>query len=206
MRSGHSLIVFILDRSASMTSKGDEPVSGFNQFVQDQLAVPGTADLALVLFNTLIDRVPIKPLADVPALTMERYRPNGMTALYDAVGIQVDEIGRMLAGMDEAQRPEKVIFAILTDGEENSSEFYVGEEGRQRVAEKIRHQQEKYSWEFLFLGANMDAPAVAMSLNIPASNAFTFDDNARGLSAAYATTTSNVARMRTGTGNIHSHS
>lgn len=198
MKDNYARIVFILDRSGSMGSMRQEAIDGYNGFLKDQKQVPGEADIQLVLFNDFRLPHPAQKLAEARELNETLYAPYGMTALYDAVAFTIDEVGGALRETAEKDRPSKVILAILTDGQENSSKVYRGEEGRQRLAEMIKHQQEVYGWEFSFLGANMDAPAMAVSLNIPAMNAANFMPDAIGLAVAYATTTSNVSRMRTG--------
>lgn len=198
MKNNYARIVFILDRSGSMDGMRREAIDGYNGFLRDQKQVPGEADIQLVLFNEVRIPHPAQNLTEARELNENLYTPYGMTALYDAVGFTIEEVGKALKETAEKARPSKVIFAILTDGQENSSKTYRGEEGRQRLAEMIKHQQEVYGWEFSFLGANMDAPAMAVSLNIPVMNAANFMPDARGLETAYATTTSNVSRMRTG--------
>lgn len=190
------LIVFILDRSSSMGSMRQEAIDGYNQFVKDQLEV-ADADIQLVLFNTERTVAPMTKLSETTPLGNATFVPYSMTALYDAIGITIDEVGATLAARPENERPSKVIFAILTDGHENSSQIYPGEEGRQKVAEKIQHQQDVYNWQFTFLGANMDAKAVAVGMNIPADNAFTYVANAVGMTTAHAANSSFVRQLRT---------
>lgn len=198
MKDNYARIVFILDRSGSMDVLRQEAIDGYNKFLVDQRQVPGEADIQLILFNTEIDARPLAGLKDARDLDKESYVPNGATALYDAIGITIKKVGDALAAQPEAERPSKMIFAVFTDGEENSSKVFPGEEGRLRVAAMIDHQQTVYNWEFLFLGANMDAPAMAASLNIPVANAASFMPDAKGLDEAYTFTASNVSRMRTG--------
>lgn len=198
MKANYARIVFILDRSGSMDTMRREAIDGYNGFLRDQKQVPGEADIQLVLFNEYRLDHPAQKLAEARELNETLYVPYGMTALYDAVALTIDKVGKALHETAEEVQPSKVIFAILTDGLENSSKTYRGEEGRQRLAEMIKHQQEVYGWEFSFLGANMDAPAMAASLNIPLRNSANFMPDAKGLHEAYTTTTLNVARMRTG--------
>jgi len=158
-------IAFILDRSGSMQSIAETAVSGFNELLtqQQQEHAQTPVRMSLVLFNTGYE-VPFAslPAPELPRLDMKTYSPDGSTALLDAIGRTIDETGARLAAMPEAERPGKVIIAILTDGEENSSRTFTWAQ----ISDKIRHQREVYKWEFLFLGANQDAIATASKMSI----------------------------------------
>ena len=175
-------IVCIMDRSGSMASLREYAINGFNTFVDQQRRLPGEARLTLVLFNqtyeTPIERQPLKTS---PALSEAVYVPSGKTALLDAIGHTIDDLGTKLAAAPENEKPSKVIISILTDGVENSSKSYT----RTRVAEMIKLQQEQYSWQFLFMGANQDALAVGQALNIPPYHAATFAATSEGTHAAF---------------------
>lgn len=164
-------IAFILDRSGSMQSMVGAAISGFNRLVREQQQVPGQARFTLVLFDDSYE-VPINgvPIGKVVDLDERGLVPRGTTALLDAVGRTVDELGAKLGALPEDQRPGQVIVAILTDGEENASHLYTWQD----VAERIRHQTEKYQWQFLFLGANQDAIATAARMSIRAGNTANF--------------------------------
>lgn len=193
MNSQLTDIVFILDRSGSMHGLRSDAIGGFNAFVEEQQAVPGEGRMTLVLFDHEYTVVyDGRPLADVPQLTTETYVPRGSTALYDAVGRTIATVGERLSNTPEADRPGTVIVAIMTDGLENASREY----SHVRIAEMIKHQTETYSWNFLFLGANMDAPAVAASLNIPQANSSTYVATGAGTRAAYRAVSSTVTSMR----------
>lgn len=171
-------IICIVDRSGSMDAIRSDAIGGFNTFLNDQKQQPGKATLSLVLFNheyeLVYDNIDI---TKVPPLNEDTYRPQGMTALLDAVGRTIDAVGNRLAATPEPERPGKVIVAILTDGLENSSKDYA----RTKVAEMIRHQQQKYSWDFIFLAANQDAVATARDISIHAEDAFSFEATAEGV-------------------------
>ena len=170
-------IAFILDRSGSMGSIAETAVAGFNELLtqQQQEHAQTPVRMSLVLFNTGY-KVPFAsvPAPELPRLDMKTYDPDGGTALLDAIGRTIDETGARLVAMPEAERPGKVIIAILTDGEENSSRTFTWAQ----ISDKIRHQQEVYKWEFLFLGANQDAIATAakMSIDRRSSSNFFQDD------------------------------
>lgn len=187
MRQNLTSVNVIIDSSGSMEHLTNETISGFNTFVADQRNVQGDVVFTLCVFNTRSELVhDAIPLAKVPNLTIETYRPNGYTALLDAVGSTIDRVGRKLAAMPEEERPSKVIFLIITDGEENSSRKYTLEQ----VKSMVTHQREKYSWEFVFLGANIDAIAAGTSLGVTASNSVGYTASSVGTKALY----SNVSR------------
>lgn len=183
-------IAFILDRSGSMESMTRAAIAGYNEFLAAQQATvddhgqPIPATFTLILFDH--EYLPIHHREDIQTarpLTLETYVPRGSTALLDAIGRTIDDLGAELAATPEADRPSKVIIAILTDGQENASQRY----SMADINQRITHQTEKYSWEFLFLGANQDAIATAAHLGIHAHQAATFvaneDDMAAGSDA-----------------------
>ncbi len=178
MNDNLSEIICIIDRSGSMDAIASDAIGGFNAFLSDQKKQPGEAAFTLALFNDgyelVHDNVDIQNVAD---LNENTYRPGGTTALLDAVGRTIDAVGVRLAQTPEAQRPGKVIVAILTDGLENASSDY----SSSRIAEMIKHQQDAYSWEFIFLAANQDALATAGSMNINAKDAVSFDATGKGV-------------------------
>lgn len=192
MKQGLTHIHFILDRSGSMESIKKDTIGGFNAFLQAQKAAPGEATMTVVQFDTqdayevITDR---KPISEAKELTSSTFTPRAGTPLYDAIGRGINELGKQLSDLPEDQRPEKVAFVILTDGEENSSKEFV----QAKVLEMIKHQTEKYSWQFMFLGANIDAINVAKGIGIAAQSALTFAPNAIGTTSAYA----GVARVMT---------
>lgn len=195
MNSNLNEIVCIVDRSGSMGSIAKDAIGGFNTFLADQKTLPGEAKLSLVLFdNEYLLPVDNQPIQSVEPLTDRTFVPRGSTALFDAIGRTITTIGERLAKTIEADRPAQVIVAILTDGEENASHEY----GRERIAEMIKHQQEAYNWQFIFLAANMDAFAQASALNIPVSNAANFVADAVGTRNAYDTISNLTTSYRVG--------
>ena len=183
MRADLTEIAFVLDRSGSMNPIADDAIGGFNTFLKDQQALPGQARLTLVLFDH--EYLVVHNSVDIQAvgpLDSNTYVPRGMTALLDAVGRTIDDTGARLAATPEEQRPAKVIVAILTDGQENASRDYTFA----KVSGMIKHQQEKYSWEFIFLAANQDAIAAAGALSIHAKDAIAFQPTGQGIRDANA--------------------
>lgn len=163
MRDNLTEIVFILDQSGSMGRLRDDTIGGYNTYIEDQKKEPGEAYLTTVLFddkNVLLhDHVNLK---DVHPLTEQDYRPGGCTALMDAIGKTINSVGQRLASTSEDERPAHVIFVITTDGYENASKEFT----REKIKQMIEHQQSKYSWTFLFLGAGIDAYSEAESIGI----------------------------------------
>lgn len=177
MNSQLTEIAFILDRSGSMQSQVDNAIQGFNDFLHAQCDVPGQARFTLVLFDDRYDvtcaSVPIREVFDLDRRT---FVPRGFTALLDAIGRTIDELGARLAATPEADRPGQVIVAILTDGEENASvQFTLAE-----VSSRIAHQRDVYKWQFFFLGADQDAIATAAKMNIDQASAMRFSADKEG--------------------------
>jgi uncharacterized protein YegL len=188
-------IVVVVDKSGSMRSKQNDAIGGFNGFVEDQRKVPGEANLTLIMFDTTYNVCYTgKPIAGVEALDTNTYRPGGGTALNDALARGIIETGKRLADMPEDSRPNKVICVVITDGEENSSK----EHTKEQVQEMVRHQEGKYGWAFIYLGAGVDAFAEAAQLGIQKDMAVNFADSAKGVRSAYAATSEAVSSYRTG--------
>lgn len=189
-------IVIIMDRSGSMDTVRDDAIGGFNTFLEAQKALPGEAFLTVVQFDNLYEvPVPRTDIKKVRPLTRETFQPRGSTALLDAVGKTINDLGVQLAELPEAQRPSKVIVAILTDGEENASSYY----GKERIKEMIEHQTKKYNWEFFFLSAGPDAFAEAHSMGVAARNTTSYVATQGGTRTVYAQSlNASVTSSRTG--------
>jgi uncharacterized protein YegL len=185
-----SEIVFVIDRSGSMSSISGDMEGGFNEFIKQQKEVQGECKVTLVQFDDSYDVLYSGTLLEnVPPLKLE---PRGSTALLDAVGRTIHDTGVRLAAMNECDRPSQVLFVIITDGHENASREYK----REKVFDMITHQREKYSWEFVFLGANQDAIATATSIGISATNSVTYDQNSIGTKTIMSGLSSNVKAYR----------
>lgn len=164
MKSNYVLVVFVVDESGSMSLCKDKVIDGFNEFLSEQKREQnGDIDVSLYKFST--DGInncvyKMKNIKDVENINNETYHPEGLTALNDAVCTAINETGKFLAEKNEDERPSKVIFVIMTDGHENcSKEFGVND-----VKEKIKHQEEKYSWNFVYLGYNLSDASDAKSM------------------------------------------
>lgn len=199
MKDNLTDITIVLDKSGSMDAVANETISGFNEFLQEQQKAPGDANLTLVLFDTkdrlVHDGVPIK---DVPPLSHETYQPDGMTALYDAVMHAIHATGQRLADIPEVDRPGKVMFVIMTDGEENSSKEFARNPGA--VKAKIQHQETKYAWNFVYIGANQDAFAVGGGIGIRSGMIANYASDSKGTSKAFSDVSEGMLRSRKASG------
>lgn len=193
MKKNLTEMVFLLDRSGSMGSLTDDTIGGFNSMIVQQKKEDGEAYVTTVLFNSnrfiLHDHINIQ---EVKPMTHADYMAYGATALLDAVGSTIDSIGERLANTPEEERPEKVIFVITTDGHENDSREYT----KEKVKEMIEHQQNKYSWVFMFLGANMDAVAEASTYGISSNFAATYTASDIGTTCLYSCTSDAISNLR----------
>ena len=168
MKKGLTELVLLLDKSGSMESTVNDVVGGLNTFIEEQRKLPGEATFTLVQFaDNIINTCTSTPLNVVKKFTTNDYNPVGRTALYEAAIKTIDDIGKRLGNTPEDQRPEKVVFAIMTDGEENASGI---EYTHALLKEKMQHQTEKYNWTFAFLGANIDVAKAASSIGVTAVN------------------------------------
>lgn len=190
-------ITVIADASGSMAGLTTDTIGGFNKFLADQQALPGEAVFSLCIFNHDYRLVhDCVKLAGVPALDSKVYSPSGNTALYDAVGTTIESVGAKLAAMPEEERPSKVIFLIITDGQENSSHRFT----QSQIKSMITHQREKYSWEFVFMGANIDAVKEGSSIGVAAYNSVSYNATKGGTHQLYSSVSNNMSSLRSRVG------
>ena len=193
MKKGLTEVVFILDRSGSMAGLEKDTIGGFNAMLEKQRRGEGQALISTVLFSNesavIHDRVDAR---DVPPLTDREYFVCGCTALLDAVGGAIHHIGNVHKYAREEDRPERTLFVITTDGMENASRHY----DLRRVRAMIERQKARYGWEFLFLGANIDAVDTAARLGIDADRAANFHCDAQGTQLNYEAVSDAVSAMR----------
>lgn len=192
-KKNYTALVLVVDRSGSMASIAKATQGALEEFLNEQIKLPGTITVDTVFFDTEVENRAsfVNPKRKKPDLSIE---PRGMTALYDAVGLKIDSFGRELEALPEEKRPEKVIFVIATDGEENSSR----EITQAALAERIKHQKEVYKWDFTFIGANQDAVLTASKLNIDAGSAITFDASEAGAQNVLRSMSTYVGASRSG--------
>ena len=186
-------LVFILDRSGSMSGLEKDTIGGFNSMIEKQKREDGQALVSTVLFDNesvvIHDRL---PLDRVPPLTEREYYTRGCTALLDAVGGAIHHIGNVHKYARREDVPEKTLFIITTDGYENASRRY----NYEKVRQMIQHEKEKYGWEFLFLGANIDAAAEAKRFGIDEDRAVTYKCDAEGTALNYDVISEAVCNVR----------
>lgn len=194
MRDNLTELVFILDRSGSMGGLESDTIGGFNSTLEAHRREEGECVVSTVLFDNvsevLHDRVPI---AEVRPLTRADYQVRGCTALLDAVGGSVRHIGRVQGYLPEEWRPAHTIFVITTDGLENASRRYGYGEVKRMISEK-----EELGWDFLFLGANIDAAAEAERMGISRERAATYAPDAMGTRVMHTAACAETVAMRRG--------
>jgi len=186
-------IIFILDRSGSMAGLEGDTIGGFNAMIEKQKREQGEALVSTVLFDNdsevIHDRVDIQR---IKPMTHKEYYVRGCTALLDAVGGAIHHIGNVHKYAREEDRPEKTLFVITTDGMENASRKY----SYDRLKAMIERQKEKYGWEFLFLGANIDAAKEAARFGISADHAANYHADSEGTNVIYETVSEAITQVR----------
>lgn len=193
MRENLTEIVFILDRSGSMSGLESDTIGGFNSMIAKQQKEEGEAIVSTVLFDDETDVIHDRlAIGEVKKLTEEDYYVRGCTALLDAVGGAIHHIGNVHKYAREEDRPAKTLFVITTDGLENASRHYSFKD----VKRLIKRQQEKYNWEFLFLGANIDAIEVAGNMGISRDRAANYNCDEVGTALNYQVLEAAVTRVR----------
>ena len=193
MKANLTELVFILDRSGSMGGMESDTIGGFNSMLAKQQAEPGECRITTVLFDNeyevLHDRIDVKAIS---AITDSEYYVRGNTALLDAIGRTINKIGGVQKNTAEDYRAEKVLFVITTDGMENASREFSFD----KIKSMIEHQKSKYDWEFIFLGANIDAVEVAKSFGIAGNRAQNFHNDSDGIALNYDVVSQAVSAYR----------
>ena len=193
MKKGLTELVFILDRSGSMSGLEADTIGGFNGMIEKQKKEKGEVVVSAVLFDdvseVLYDRVDIR---NIPPMTDKQYFVRGCTALLDAVGGAIHHIGNVHKYARREDVPEKTLFIITTDGMENASRRYTYD----KVRRMIEHEKEKYGWEFLFLGANIDAAVEAKRFGIDESMAANYHCDEEGTALNYEVISEAITSVR----------
>ena len=193
MRKGLTEIVFILDRSGSMSGLESDTIGGYNSMLDKQKKEEGEAVMSTVLFDdsadVLYDR---KSIADIQPITEKEYYVRGCTALLDAVGGAIHHIGNVQKELPEDEKPEKTLFIITTDGMENASKKY----SYDKVKKMVEKKKKKKGWEFIFLGANIDAIDVAGRFGVAANRAVRYENDAEGAELNYGVMSKMVSLAR----------
>jgi len=193
MKKGLTELVFILDKSGSMGGLETDTIGGYNAMLAKQQAVKGECLITTALFDNnyelLHDRIDIKAVSPI---TEKEYQVGGSTALLDAIGGTIHKIGNAQKNTADDYRAEKVMFVIITDGEENSSREYLAEQ----IKQMIERQKTRYRWEFIFLGANIDAVETAGRFGISADRAQNYHSDSEGVELNFRVMSEAVATFR----------
>jgi len=191
MKQNLTWIVPIVDESGSMGGIKSDTIGAFNNFINEQRKVEGEAHVTLVKFNTKIEKVYESSIQHAGLLDEINYRPNNWTRLYDAIALTIKDIKSQIKGLPKEERPEKVLFVIITDGKENrSTEF-----NKSQVFEMIKKREDK-GWNFLYLGANQDAMEEGGKIGIDKFNTVTWTADARGVNTAYMAANTYATKFR----------
>ena len=193
MKTNLTELVFILDRSGSMSGLESDTIGGFNSMLGKQQAEPGECRITTILFDNeyevLHDRIDIRA---VNPITEKEYFVRGNTALLDAIGRTINKIAGVQKNTAEEYRAEKVLFVITTDGMENASREF----DYSKIKAMIEHRKSKYNWEFIFLGANIDAVEVANRFGVPRNRAQRFHNDSEGIALNYDVVGETVSMFR----------
>ena len=194
MKKGLTEIIYVLDRSGSMGHLTGDTIGAYNAYLDEQKSFDGETKITTVLFDDKYELLFNGVLIDEAYLDHEKYFVRGMTALYDALGKTIIDVGSRLSSTPESERPEKVIFIITTDGYENASREFT----QKKVKEMIEHQQSKYSWDFLFFGANIDSAETASSIGVAENCAYDFEASYEGINKMFGCCKAETRRIREG--------
>lgn len=193
MKKDYTHLVILLDRSGSMTSIKKDIIPGFNEFIKKQKEAKGKCTVTLIQFDDLYEKVfDFVDLNEFIELNDKNYTPRGSTALIDSMCKLIEETGQKLSSMKEEDRPEKVLFLSITDGDENASREFTNED----LKSKIEHQESNYKWQFVYIGANQDAFANATKYGMNVNSTINFNATPQGIYAMFNATADASVRYR----------
>jgi hypothetical protein len=195
MKPDYTHITVILDRTGSMESIRDDTIGGFNTFLQAQQAETGEATLTLVQFDSQDPYEVLqhfKPVAELPELTRETYVPRASTPLLDAFGRGINDLEASLGKLPEEAQPARVVFAVVTDGQENSSREF----RKEQIEQMVREKTEKHDWQFVFLSADLAAMRDAMGVGVHSDRILHFHKTGQGTREAWSTLSKDMADYR----------
>ena len=195
MKKNHSAAILTVDTYGAMFGLQKDTIGSINKVIADQKNTPGTCEFAIVQFNSYVSELNLKDINEYSHLTPQDYSPHGMTALNDAIGITIDKFGKLLKDRDESERPETVMICVITDGEENSSLEYKNLEALKSI---VNHQKEKYNWNFMFLGADIDSFDDGGARGFATNATSNYVKNTVGTKAAYNTASQVMSCLRGG--------
>lgn len=183
----------LLDRSGSMGGVVDDTIGGFNSFLKKQKEHPGKCTISLTQFDDKYEpNYTMVPIREAGKLSAKNYQPRGSTALLDAFAKAIDSLGKRLSDMGPADCPDKVIFLVMTDGQENSSREFKKDDVKRRV----EVQQSIYKWEFIFLGADLNGIADAVSFGVPQGQTYSYNSTAAGIGETYRIVSESLINSR----------
>ena len=186
-------MVFILDRSGSMEGLEKDTIGGFNSMINKQKKIPGEALVSTVLFDDAYEVLHNrKSIKEVPSLTHEEYFVRGSTAILDAIGRSLKKMISVYRRLKDEEKPEKTIFVITTDGMENASREFTSTQ----IKQMIEKQKEKYQWEFIFLGANIDAVRTARDFGIRKDRVANYHSDEQGTALNYDAISETISEFR----------
>lgn len=195
MKENYTDITVILDRSGSMGCIRQDTIGGFNTFLADQQRVPGECTFSLIQFDNEYEENYIgRDIQEVAPLNENTFRPRGSTALLDAMGKTIGAIGARIWKMTDENKPSKVIVVIITDGHENASIEYQ----KEQINSMIRFREDEEKWEFVFLGANMDAVSAGTSYGVKAGSSMTWESSSKGVINTFQTMSAKMSSYRVG--------
>ena len=195
MENANTHISIILDRSGSMASIRDDTIGGFNTFIDEQERVSGSATPTLVQFDTQNPYEIIyhfEPITEVAHLTRETYVPRSMTPLYDAIGRGIIDLEIQLSKLEPPHKPSQIVFAVITDGYENSSREF----NKKQILDMIKQKQDKEDWQFVYLGAEIDPDKEAVDLGFMPGKSMAFDKTQAGASHVWHSMSRRVSDYR----------
>lgn len=186
-------LVFILDRSGSMSGLEEQTIGGFNRLISEQKEVKGEAIVSTVLFDDAFEVIHNRlPIQRIESMTSKEYYVRGSTALLDAIGRSIVKIRHIHQKLDEEAKPEKTLFFIITDGMENASKEF----DYTHIKDYIELQKEKYGWEFIFMGANIDAIKTAKKFGVDSNRAVQYHSDEQGTNLNYRVMSETIRDLR----------
>lgn len=198
----YTQIIVVLDRSGSMELIKNDTIGGFNTFLEEQKKIKGKAKMSLILFDDQYEVVFVnKDIKEVKKLDDNTFVPRGWTALLDAVGKTINENHGLINSKKGKDKPEKVVFVIITDGQENNSKEYT----KESVFKMINEMKTNENWKFMFLGANQDAINEAGQYGIDAGSSLTYSADSKGVQSSYNAMSDKISSYRS-TGNLENFS
>lgn len=193
MKKNSTAVVLLIDESGSMRKLRNDTIGSVNMFISEQAGLPGDCHIKIVTFDSDAMTIRSGPARRIEEITERDYAPSGMTALYDALKSEIKILGEALQETPESERPDRVVFAIITDGEDTASVST-----RHEIRDMIMHQESVYSWQFLYLAAGFDAFSQAAKMGIQPGYSAQYAASSGGYRAAMGIMSASIADSRSG--------